>query len=83
MKNILICGALVLVFFIFGFMAGFLARDNRIKQETINAQEKRIDNTVGLKKEVCKVEERIKKYEVNCSDILDFDLSKCLQGLSR
>lgn len=78
MKTFIFGLIFIMVFFIFGFMAGFLARDNKIKQETINAQEKRIDNTVGLKKEVCKANEEIKRYEIKCNDILNFDLSKCL-----
>ena len=62
-----------------GFFAGFLARGSEIKQETINAQEKKINNTTELKKEVCKVDKEIKRYEVACYDILNFDLSKCLR----
>ena len=78
MKEFIIGLILIMVFYIFGFMAGFLARDNKIKQETINAQEKKIDNTVEIKKEVCKANEVIKKYEIKCSDVINFDLSKCL-----
>lgn len=78
MKSFIFGLILIMVFFLLGFMAGFLARDNKVKQETINAQEKKINNTVGLKKEVCKADEEIKRYEIKCSDILNFDLSKCL-----
>ena len=77
-KVISLLVVLVVIFFI-GFFAGFLARGSAIKQETINAQEKKINNTTELKKEVCKVDKEIKRYEVGCSDILNFDLSKCLR----
>ena len=69
---------LVILFYIMGFIAGFSVKENRIKQETIEAQQKTINNTTELKKEVCKVNEVIKKYEIKCNDILNFDLSKCL-----
>lgn len=69
---------LIVLFYIMGFLAGFSVKENRIKQETIEAQQKTISNTTELKKEVCKVNEVIKRYEINCSDILNFDLSKCL-----
>ena len=69
---------LIILFYIMGFLAGFSVKENRIKQETIEAQQKTISNTTELKKEVCKVNEVIKRYEINCSDILNFDLSKCL-----
>lgn len=78
MKTFIIGLVLIMVFFIFGFMAGFLARDSKVKQETINAQEKKIDNTVGLKKEVSRVDKEIKHYEIKCNDILNFDITKCL-----
>lgn len=78
MKSFIFGLILIMVFFVFGFMAGFLARDNKVKQETINSQEKKIDNTVGLKKAVNEVNERIKKYEIKCNDVLNFDVSKCL-----
>lgn len=69
---------LIVLFYIMGFLAGFSVKGNRIKQETIEAQQKTISNTTELKKEVCKVNEVIKRYEIKCSDILNFDLSKCL-----
>lgn len=78
MRNFILGLILLMIFFIFGFIAGFLARENKIKQETINAQEKKINNTVELKKAVCEADERIKQYEIKCSDILNFDISKCL-----
>lgn len=77
-KAISLLVILVVIFFI-GFFAGFLARGNEIKQETINAQQKQINNTTELKKEVLKVDKEIKRYEVACYDILNFDLSKCLR----
>ena len=77
-KVISLLVVLVVIFFI-GFFAGFLARGSEIKQETINAQEKKINNTMELKKEVLKVEKEIKRYEISCYDILNYDLRKCLQ----
>lgn len=77
-KVISLLVVLVVIFFI-GFFAGFLARGNGIKQETINAQEKKINNTMELKKEVLKVEKEIKRYEISCYDILNYDLRECLQ----
>lgn len=77
-KAISLLVVLIVIFFI-GFFAGFLARGSEIKQETINAQEKKINNTTELKKEACKVDKEIKRYEMGCNDIVNFDLSKCLQ----
>lgn len=68
----------LIIVFDMGFFAGFSVRESKIKQETINSQQKQINNTVELKKEVLKIDGEIKKYEMACYDILNFDIADCL-----
>lgn len=69
---------LFICMFLAGFLAGFGAHREQTQKETIKAQEKQFENTVRFKNDVCEIEKEIKRYEINCADILNFDISSCL-----